>query len=207
MWHLANQYTCAARDPNEQQQPGRLIVLLGESCKNLFHLTSSASCDVLADYSHRVHRRCVHQLLTRPRSTRQQAHNHLHSVLCRVLLVHLEQQRQLEFVLPSHRRRRWPTPMHHQRLLVVQSSSCTAGPRKAAAATHRKKYITLHRTGSYFHFGADTFVDTLTHTVRSRDGFKPAVGRMGDTLGHTSAAGTMRGRRRARGLTTLCDKR
>ena len=95
MWHLANQYTCAARDPNEQQQPGRLIVLLGEFCKNLFHLTSSASCDVLADYSHRVHRRCVHQLLTRPRSTRQQAHNHFHSVLCRVLLVHLEQQRQL----------------------------------------------------------------------------------------------------------------
>eukprot|EP00964_Phaeocystis_antarctica_P015894 scaffold8798_cov101-Phaeocystis_antarctica.AAC.1 len=34
----------------------RLIVpLLDESCKNLFHLTSSASCDVLADYSHRVH--------------------------------------------------------------------------------------------------------------------------------------------------------
>ena len=80
MWHLANQYTCAARDPNEQQQPGRLIV---ESCKNLFHLTSSASCDVLADYSHRVHRRCVHQLLTRPRSTRQQAHNHVHLLLCR----------------------------------------------------------------------------------------------------------------------------
>ena len=87
MWHLANQYTCAARDPNEQQQPGRLIVLLGESCKNLFHLTSSASCDVLADYSHRVHRRCVHQLLTRPRSTRQQvAHIHSNGVLCRTFL-------------------------------------------------------------------------------------------------------------------------
>ena len=60
----------------------------------------------------------------------------------RLLLVHLEQQRQLEFVLPSHRRRRWPTPMHHPRLLVVQSSSCTAGPRKAAAATH-PKFLTV----------------------------------------------------------------
>ena len=48
-------------------------------------------------------------------------------------------------------------------------------------------------TGSYFHFGADTFVDTLTHTVWPRDGFKPVVGRMSDTLGHTSAAGNMRG--------------
>ena len=54
-------------------------------------------------------------------------------VCCADLLVHLEQQRQLEFVLPSHRGRRWPAPMHHQRLLVVQSSSCTAGPPKAAA--------------------------------------------------------------------------
>ena len=54
-------------------------------------------------------------------------------VCCADLLVHLEQQRQLEFVPPSHRGRRWPAPMHHQRLLVVQSSSCTAGPRKAAA--------------------------------------------------------------------------
>ena len=119
--------------PTSSSSPAASLFLLDESCKNLFHLTSSASCDVLADYSHRVHRRCVHQLLTRPRSTRQQAHNHFHMVLCRVLLVHLEQQRQLEFVLPSHRGRRWPTPMHHQRLLVVQSSSCTAGPRKAAA--------------------------------------------------------------------------
>ena len=128
--------------PKTSSSPAASLFLLDESCKNLFHLTSSASCDVLADYSHRVHRRCVHQLLTRPRSTRQQAHNHFQLVLCRFLLVHLEQQRQLEFVLPSHRGRRWPTPMHHQRLLVVQSSSCTTGPRKAAAR-HASQNTTL----------------------------------------------------------------
>ena len=58
--------------PTSSSSPAASLFLLDESCKNLFHLTSSASCDVLADYSHRVHRRCVHQLLTRPRSTRQQ---------------------------------------------------------------------------------------------------------------------------------------
>ena len=68
--------------PTSSSSPAASLFLLDQSCKNLFHLTSSASCDVLADYSHRGHRRCVHQLLTRPRSTRQQAHNHLHSVLC-----------------------------------------------------------------------------------------------------------------------------
>ena len=68
--------------------------------------------------------------------------------------------------------------------------------------TPRVQTSATARTGSYFPFQPVFFVDTLTHTVRPRDGFKPVVGRMGDTLGHTSAAGTMRGRRRARGLAT-----
>ena len=58
--------------PTSSSSPAASLVLPDECGKNLFHLTSSASGDVLADYSHRGHRRCVHQLLTRPRSTRQQ---------------------------------------------------------------------------------------------------------------------------------------
>ena len=67
--------------PTSSSSPAASLVLPDECGKNLFHLTSSASGDVLADYSHRGHRRCVHQLLTRPRSTRQQAHNQFHLVL------------------------------------------------------------------------------------------------------------------------------
>ena len=66
--------------PTSSSSPAASLVLPDECGKNLFHLTSSASGDVLADYSHRGHRRCVHQLLTRPRSTRQQValiHFHL----------------------------------------------------------------------------------------------------------------------------------
>ena len=58
--------------PTSSSSPAASLVLPDECGKNLFHLTSSASGDVLANYSHRGHRRCVHQLLTRPRSTRQE---------------------------------------------------------------------------------------------------------------------------------------
>eukprot|EP00964_Phaeocystis_antarctica_P109796 scaffold74209_cov96-Phaeocystis_antarctica.AAC.1 len=35
--------------PTSSSSPAASLFLPGESCKNLFHLTSSASCDVLAD--------------------------------------------------------------------------------------------------------------------------------------------------------------
>eukprot|EP00964_Phaeocystis_antarctica_P068953 scaffold41813_cov68-Phaeocystis_antarctica.AAC.1 len=58
--------------PTSSSSPAASLVPPDDCCRNLFHLTSSASGDVLADYSHRGRRRCVHQLLSRPRSTRQQ---------------------------------------------------------------------------------------------------------------------------------------
>ena len=55
VWHLANQYTCAARGTNvqqqpsrvmnEQQQPGRVmaLVILDDCCRNLAPPTVRAS--------------------------------------------------------------------------------------------------------------------------------------------------------------------
>ena len=151
MRHLANQYTCAARDPNEQQQPGRLIVpLLDESCKNLFHLTSSASGDVLADYSHRGHRRCVHQLLTRPRSTRQQV-AYIHFQWC-VVPTFLS-------ISSSHAswslcRRAIAGVVGRPQCTINDSlsfSRCPARPRRRRLSTHRKIY-NFRRPESDFEF-------------------------------------------------------
>ena len=192
--------------PTSSSSPAASLALPDECGKNLFHLTSSASGDVLADYSHRGHRRCVHQLLTRPRSTRQQvAHIHSNGVLCRTVLS------------ISSSNASWSL-CRRAIAGVVGRPQCTINDslsfsRRPARPAHRRRRLAPHRkiyssrplgqsTGSFLRFGPVFFVDTLTHTVRPRDGFRPAVGRMGDTLGHTSAAGTMRGRRRARGLAT-----
>tara|TARA_B100000795_G_scaffold36231_1_gene23858 strand:- start:348 stop:551 length:204 start_codon:yes stop_codon:yes gene_type:complete len=61
-----------------------------------------------------------------------------------LIVDHIEQQRQLKCVLPSHRKRRWPIPMHHQRVLGLQSSS--AGQRKAA---HRYRARAKFISGEY----------------------------------------------------------
>ena len=91
---------------------------------------------LLADDSHRVQRRCIHQLLNRPRSPRQQAAHVPGLLLVRFVLHHLEQQRHLKFVMSRRRGRRRPVPMHHQRVLGVQSSSSTAGRQNVGGGAH-----------------------------------------------------------------------
>ena len=91
---------------------------------------------LLADDSHRVQRRCIHQLLNRPRSPRQQAEHLPGLLLVRLVLHHLEQQRHLGFVMSRRRGRRRPIPMHHQRVLGIQSSSSTAGRQNVGGGAH-----------------------------------------------------------------------
>eukprot|EP00964_Phaeocystis_antarctica_P085128 scaffold53716_cov67-Phaeocystis_antarctica.AAC.4 len=91
---------------------------------------------LLADDSHRVQRRCIHQLLNRPRSPRQQVAHLLEELVVRFVMHHLEQQRQLKFVMSRRRGRRRPVPMHHQRVPGVQSSSSTAGRRNVGGGAH-----------------------------------------------------------------------
>ena len=94
---------------------------------------------LLADDSPRVQRRCIHQLLIRPRSPRQQVAHLPGQLVVRVVLHHLEQQRQLKLVMSRRRGHRWPVPMHHQRVLGVQSSSSTAGRRNIGGGAHCAK--------------------------------------------------------------------
>ena len=57
-------------------------------------------------------------------------------LLVRFVLHHLEQQRHLKFVMSRRRGRRRPVPMHHQRVLGVQSSSSTAGRQNTGGGAH-----------------------------------------------------------------------
>ena len=101
---------------------------------------------LLADDSPRVQRRCIHQLLIRPRSPRQQVAHLPGQLVVRVVLHHLEQQLQLKLVMSRRRGRRWPVPMHHQRVHGVQSSSSTAGRRNIGGGAHCAKTATPRRS-------------------------------------------------------------
>ena len=94
---------------------------------------------LLADDSPRVQRRCIHQLLIRPRSPRQPVAHLPGQLVVRVVLHHLEQQRQLKLVMSRRRGHRWPVPMHHQRVFGVQSSSSTAGRQNIGGGAHCAK--------------------------------------------------------------------
>ena len=94
---------------------------------------------LLADDSYRAHRRCIHQLLTLPRPPQQQVAHLPEQLVLRLVLHHLEQQWQLKFVMSRRRGHRWPVPMHHQRVLGVQSSSSTAGHRNIGGGAHCAK--------------------------------------------------------------------
>ena len=63
------------------------------------------------------------------RPPQQQVAHLPEQLVLRLVLHHLEQQWQLKFVMSRRRGHRWPVPMHHQRVLGVQSSSSTAGRR------------------------------------------------------------------------------
>ena len=121
------------------RKPGSIMAFVLQTPRCL--LPNLAALDIigerrrlLADDSHRVQRRCIHQLLNRPRSPRQQVAHLLGLLVVRLVLHHLEQQRQLKFVMSRRHGRRRPAPMHHQRVLGVQSSSSTAGRQNIAVA-------------------------------------------------------------------------
>ena len=126
------------------RKPGSIMALVLQTPRWL--LPTLAALDsigerrrLLADDSHRVQRRCIHQLLNRPRSPQQQAADVPGLLLVRVVLHHLEQQRHLKSVMSKRRGRRRPVPMHHQRVLGVQSSSSTAGRRNIGGGAHCAK--------------------------------------------------------------------
>ena len=127
------------------RKPGSIMVLALQTPRCL--LPTLAALDsigerrrLLADDSHRVQRRCIHQLLNRPRSPQQQAADVPGLLLVRVVLHHLEQQRHLKSVMSKRRGRRRPVPMHHQRVLDVQSSSSTADRQNTAGSAHCRKH-------------------------------------------------------------------
>ena len=80
---------------------------------------------VVADDSHHRGRGDLHQRSARPRSPQQQV-EHVHLLMVRRLIVQqVEQQRQLEFLLPGNRGLRGAVPTHRQRLRGVRPSCHT----------------------------------------------------------------------------------
>ena len=92
----------------------------------------------------RHHKLQLPLLLNWPRSPQQQVAHLPGQLVLRLVLHHLEQQRQLKFVMSRRRRHRWPIPMHHQRVLGVQSSSSTAGQRNIGAARIARNWKVGH---------------------------------------------------------------
>ena len=88
---------------------------------------------VVADDSHHRGRGDLHQRSARPRSPQQQVeHVHLLMVI-RLIVQQVEQQRQLEFLLPGNRGRRGAVPTHRQRVRGVHPSCHTRWAPEAAA--------------------------------------------------------------------------
>ena len=113
-------------------------------CQSLLHWTSSASGDVCSpmiriEYNEDAFTSCSIGL-DHP-GTKLHKSVLLEELVVRLVVHHLEQQRQLKFVMSRRRGRRRPVPMHHQRVLDVQSSSSTAGRQNTNGSAHCRKHI------------------------------------------------------------------